>query len=588
MNIKPNADRPSESCRVDRYTLIGLLLVTGLAFLLRVHRLDAESLSMDEAAQVSTYSLPLYQLIRATSDPFDYLIGAGLDRLGLAGSDWWVRFPAAVFGTASVLLLGWTFAQVAGGRAGIAAAMLLSICPLHVAMSQEARPYISYFFLVLLCLPVFCWARRNPALWKWAILAGVLLAILLARWFDAEVFTLLLMTYSCTAYVVNRRCGPEAALREKQKLLGSLVCLLAAYAIYNPLAGLTLVRTWPWAHGERGAWLLGFGHILLQGWQAIFCGGVGSSALRFAQTGWFLGLLTILALVGLALLFRRVWRERRAISTLFAVMMVAYPLVFAAIYGRLVATQPKSQYLLLMSVPLFVGLAVAADGLRLRLLGTRPIAAWLLFGMLLAGAVIPMGWTSIEALYRRDKMDWRGALTYLHEHGAPTDAIATLRPNWSRASMGAFVCGADRYAPGHPRILRIEFDTPWDALRLPPWNSEGNRVWLICHKGHGAEELLPTPLEPIRSIRIHDFHGLFLLEVTGEGSAAERLMQALAFLDQGLPDRRGLVASNLLLSRYYRVQGDNDRAESSIAAARRQCPNPSDALALDPELAPAR
>jgi hypothetical protein len=126
-----------------------------------------------------------------------------------------------------------------------------------------------------------------------------------------------------------------------------------------------------------------------------------------------------------------------------------------------------------------------------------------------------------------------------------------------------------------------------DALQPPPWSSEGNKVWLICNKAPRAEELLPTPLAPIRSIRIHDFHSLFLLEVTGEGSAAQRLMRALAFLDQGLPDQRGLVAPNLLLSRYYHALGDYDRAESSIAAARRHCRNRADAMELDPGYATA-
>ncbi|HVP12456.1 MAG TPA: hypothetical protein VMV94_14870 [Phycisphaerae bacterium] len=581
MNVRPNVESSSEFRRVDRWSLVGLLLITGLAFLVRVHTLDAESLWMDELAQVSTYSLPFHQVVRATADPFDYVIGACLDRLGLAGSDWWVRFPAAAFGTASVFLFGWMIARIAGGGAGLAAAMLLSVCPLHVAMSQEVRPYITYFFLVLFCLPVFCWARSDPAFRRWLVLAFVLLAILMARWFDAEVFTLLVLAYSCAAYVVNRQHDPGAEPREKRKLFGTLVALLAAYAMYNPLAGLILVRTWSWAQGEREAWLPRWGHLLVQGWQAIFRGGADASALTSALQFWLCILLTGAALVGVAILFSRIWRERRALSTLFAVVAVGYPLAFAAIYGRLVAWPLKPQYLLLLSMALFGGLAVAADGLRLRLLRARPVAAWLSFGAVLALAVIPMARVSIEALYRQEKADWRGVLSYLREHCAAGDAIASVRPHWSRNSMGAYVSGADRYFPGHPRILRVEFDTPLERLESPPWSRAGNKVWLICNKAAQAEELLPTPLAPVRSIRIHDFHMLFLLEVAGEGSGAERLMQGLAFLDQGLPDRRGLVAPNLLRLRYYLALGDYDRAEASIASARRHCRNQADAFELD-------
>ena len=116
--------------------LAALFFVTLAALSARLYRLDAESLWMDELVTAETYPLQLPQLILKAADegqpPLDNLIGALLPRLGLAGSDWWVRFPAAVFGSASVFLFGWRAGRIAGAFAGIGAAVLLAVCPLHI------------------------------------------------------------------------------------------------------------------------------------------------------------------------------------------------------------------------------------------------------------------------------------------------------------------------------------------------------------------------------------------------------------------------------------------------------------------------
>ena len=135
---------------VFRTVLAGVVL---LALALRLYGLSDESLWLDELATVRTYSLPLKPLIVQSAEvgqpPFDNLIGAALDRAGLADSDWWVRFPSALFGTGCVFAVGLWMAEVAGAVVGITSALVLAVCPIHVYLSQEARPYMSFFFFAL-------------------------------------------------------------------------------------------------------------------------------------------------------------------------------------------------------------------------------------------------------------------------------------------------------------------------------------------------------------------------------------------------------------------------------------------------------
>ncbi|MCK4308327.1 glycosyltransferase family 39 protein, partial [candidate division WOR-3 bacterium] len=140
----------------------GFSLVALLAAVLRFYHLAYESLWMDEIRQVSYYSKPIKGVISGaasqTQPPLDYLIGWGLHHLGLADSDWWVRFPAAIFGIGSILLLMWWCRRFINDFTALVAGTLVSICPLHIRMSQEARPYTIFIFLALLSLIYFSYA----------------------------------------------------------------------------------------------------------------------------------------------------------------------------------------------------------------------------------------------------------------------------------------------------------------------------------------------------------------------------------------------------------------------------------------------
>lgn len=131
-----------------------LLSILLLAFALRLVRLDAQSLWYDEAVSAQVAAKGLAELTRWTADdiqpPLYYYLLAGWTRAGGHG-EWALRFPSALFGTATVVLL-WGLARGLFGRrrrgnlAGLLAAGMAAIAPLYVYYGQEARMYSQLTF----------------------------------------------------------------------------------------------------------------------------------------------------------------------------------------------------------------------------------------------------------------------------------------------------------------------------------------------------------------------------------------------------------------------------------------------------------
>ena len=145
----------SEMTKRNSLALLAILL---LAFALRVHRLDSQSLWYDEAVTAQVASQGIGELTRWTADdiqpPLYYYAVAGWTRLA-GRSEWALRFPSAFFGTLTVPLM-WVLALRLFGRgrsgrmAAPVAGLLAALSPLYVYYAQEARMYTLLTFLGLL------------------------------------------------------------------------------------------------------------------------------------------------------------------------------------------------------------------------------------------------------------------------------------------------------------------------------------------------------------------------------------------------------------------------------------------------------
>lgn len=136
--LRPQVQRPRD-CGVAY-----LLLVTVLALILRLWRLDAMSLWIDE---IMTWNLIApgrgldfrEQILLAYQGPLYPAVAWPL--LRLQESAFMLRLPAVLAGVAAVPLLGMFAAHLWGRQSGRMAALLLAVSPFAVWYAQEGRGY---------------------------------------------------------------------------------------------------------------------------------------------------------------------------------------------------------------------------------------------------------------------------------------------------------------------------------------------------------------------------------------------------------------------------------------------------------------
>lgn len=139
----------------------GALALGVLAFAVRVQGLGAQSLWHDEGATLYYASLDPLAMVEQVAalgeiPPFYYLLLHFW--LGAAGTgEFALRFPSAGFGALAVPLVFVLGRRLGGNTTGLAAAAFLTLSPLHVWQSQEARMYA--LVVVLSLASVYLFAR---------------------------------------------------------------------------------------------------------------------------------------------------------------------------------------------------------------------------------------------------------------------------------------------------------------------------------------------------------------------------------------------------------------------------------------------
>ncbi len=157
-------------------SVIGLVL---LAFLLRLFRLEAQSIWWDEAITIHLATTDLGELLvdRATHvhPPLYFLLMKGW--ANLAGvSAFAVRFISVWFNVLLVPVVYMFGGRRLGRRTGFVSAVLVVFSPLYIVYSQEARVYalLPLFYVALLILTERLRGQRAPRDWTdWALLSIV-------------------------------------------------------------------------------------------------------------------------------------------------------------------------------------------------------------------------------------------------------------------------------------------------------------------------------------------------------------------------------------------------------------------------------
>jgi len=189
-----------------------LLGVTGIALFLRLYHLDSQSLWLDEVVSLENAitfgNSGLAQLAVVDHIAPLHSILLWLVTLVKAPSEFVMRWPSAIFGTAVVPVMGWlVYDMFRSRRLALVASLLMTFSPYAIWYSQEARMYSLYLFLSVAFVALSWRASERPlGPTLWISLAGVTIMGLYTHHFMA------LLSFAFGLYLLGRLGSSSARL----------------------------------------------------------------------------------------------------------------------------------------------------------------------------------------------------------------------------------------------------------------------------------------------------------------------------------------------------------------------------------------
>ncbi len=483
-----------------------LLLVTLLAFALRVYHLNFQSLWRDETDALRFATGSLADLLSMFRDPGQngplFFVALRFWLAAAGRSEFALRFLSACLGTLAVPISYNVLVRLAGRRAAALMALAMAVAPYLVWYGQEAKMYALLTFLVPLGLWVVLRAVQRGG-WRYWILLYLVTSIsvythlLAALAIPLQLIWILLAPEAWTGSgeqgTGNR--GQEAEDRSKQpsrrlrtpyslfqkRALSALAYLCALVLPYLP------VLRWALPMFLSFNYRTGFPFVPLPRiFQSLVSAWAGGIAPLFPTS-------TLPILLGLwALLSGSVlWILANGRSSWRAVTMLAVWLLLP----------PIEMYFVSLSVPLFTEryliwampayLALQAMGIVVLVQSWRPL------GFLTVGAILAFGAPTLGLqAYRPIKSDFRGAAAYVLAHRKPGDRLIFQIPYdeylfeyyagpVSDASDGPYTNGGMTDAELNQQMAQATAAAPavWlVASEVPMWDERGmTESWLNAH-----------------------------------------------------------------------------------------------------------
>ena len=150
-------------------------VLVALAFLLRIYRLDAQSLWYDEAFTAYYAQAGIEALFRdvpaENHPPLHFLAVQAWEYLA-GSSEFSLRFLSVFFGVSAVAIVPAIVRRLFSSNGqviGLLSTIFLVVSPMHIWYSQEARMYSLATFLGLLSIYLLLKAMQNAGLWLWTL-----------------------------------------------------------------------------------------------------------------------------------------------------------------------------------------------------------------------------------------------------------------------------------------------------------------------------------------------------------------------------------------------------------------------------------
>ena len=175
--------RQSKKDSQSKRAFVTLGIIVVFAALIRLPLLSADGLWLDETFGAVLSSLPLLELIeqlRADAHPPLYFLVLKTVHLAASAEHWTegvIRSVSLVFGLLGIGMTYLLARRFISSDAGLMAAYLLAINPMHVHYSREARAYTLLILLITSTIWAVTSLREHPSK-KQAVICGVLMSLL--------------------------------------------------------------------------------------------------------------------------------------------------------------------------------------------------------------------------------------------------------------------------------------------------------------------------------------------------------------------------------------------------------------------------
>ncbi len=478
----------------DRAAVVGVLLVVALGTLLRLYRIGAQPLWVDEASSLRFAQGSLAQLwswstlVDPGNPPLYYSLLHGW--LVFGDSEASLRLLSTLFGVLTIPLVYALGRTIRDRRLGIVSALLFAISPFQVWYSQEARGYSLLTFGATLAMLGVASLLRQPersgsvreASWAWlAYVVGTAIALLAH---DTAVFLPIGANVVMLGWWWTHGRGPHGFLRTW------LVAQLAVLCLWGTWLPAYLQQV---VHGESYSWIprptVG---SVMSGAYALY-GGVTR------ETPYLVEALLVLALGGLGLW---TWKHDRR--------WIVFALVFglSAPLGELIVSVWRpiflTQTLIWAAVPVYLTIAAGLLGLRSRVVA----------GAALVTLIALTGFGLRSYYYLHDKEAWDQAAAYVDQRLQRGDAIVY--------SVGYLQIPFDYYysAPRTYSVHEIGLTgTSGDPFVVLEEAKTRSRVWLIVSHPQPSTDAVIASLQIVgRLAGLAQFTGVDVyLYVVGQG-----------------------------------------------------------------------
>ncbi len=394
----------------------GIAVITGVGLFLRLRHLGSD-LWIDEITPILFYGkFSALQVIATYLSSNNHLLNTLLVKLSIAifgETEWAIRLPAVLFGTATIPCMYWVSRFALSRRASLAAALLLAVSYHHIFYSQNARGYSFYLFFSLLSSGLLIRGLREDRLSIWMLYIVTMFLDFASLLNSVYVFAAHAIVGATALFLVGRH--HQSPLPLLRRLVGVLTAVgllvFQLYATMLPQAYVVLRSTYSTPWSGYHPFSEDFLKEMLRGISSGFGAGILFAALPFF----------LVAGAGFAILLRRHWMLTLTLTLpeiLTAVVLLAKGLTF-------------SPRFFLLALPVAILAAVQGVFAMSELLGSRISrtnrVASASITTLLVVALSVASLVSLRHYYATPKQAYRAALEYLQaERGSGIIIVSFL------------------------------------------------------------------------------------------------------------------------------------------------------------------